>query len=147
MKPQKSVQWDSIDAPEGLQFPWVDCSRILRPPKYVDQARSRWLQRFEAQPLIVLGDDITTDHIQPAGAIDPHSNAGAWLQDFGADPDNLNVYASYRGNWEVTLRGLFTKKPVQNLFATDIPPRSTLIADNEILTLPNAADFHRERNN
>ena len=69
------------------------------------------------------------------------------MQDFGADPDNLNVYASYRGNWEVILRGLFTNKPVQNLLATDILPGSTLIADNEILTLPNAANFHRKQNN
>jgi len=140
-----SVQWDSIDAPEGPQFPWVECSRVLRPPKYVSKERSHWLQRFEAQPLIVLGDDITTDHISPAGAIDPHSAAGTWLQDFGADPANLNVYASYRGNWEVMLRGLFTNRLANNFLQEGLAPAHTIMADRRVLPLADAAQTLAEQ--
>jgi aconitate hydratase len=64
--------------------------------------------------LLVLGDDITTDHISPAGAIPPNSDAARWLVEHGEDPRDLNVFASRRGNWEVMLRGLFTNKTVVN---------------------------------
>ena len=142
----RSVVWESIDAPEGPQFPWVNGSRILRPPKFVGQARSSWLGHFEAHPLIVLGDDITTDHISPAGAIDQRSTAGAWLQDCGADPSNLNVYASYRGNWEVMLRGLFTNRSVDNLLGSGVPSGSTRIENGRIVSLPDAAEYYLNQN-
>ena len=69
---------------------------------------------LSAHPLLVLGDNITTDHISPAGAIPAGSDAGRWLTERGEDPRDLNVYASRRGNWEVMLRGLFTNRSVVN---------------------------------
>jgi aconitate hydratase len=77
--------------------------------------------------LIVLGDDVTTDHISPAGAIPADSDAARWLIDQGADPADLNVFSSRRGNWEVMLRGLFTNRTVRNLLGEAIPPGSTIM--------------------
>lgn len=53
---------------------------------------------------------------------DPNSAAGRWLLEHGADAADLNVYASYRGNWEVMLRGMFANKSVRNLTGEDTEP-------------------------
>ena len=76
----------------------------------------------------MLGDDITTDHISPAGAIPADSDAARWLIEQGADPADLNVFSSRRGNWEVMLRGLFTNRSVRNLLGDGIAPGSTIHA-------------------
>ena len=86
---------------------------------------------FTAHPLLVLGDDITTDHISPAGAIPAASDAGRWLVERGEDPRDLNVYAARRGNWEVMLRGLFTNRSVVNLLAPGTPPGHTVFAPTQ----------------
>jgi aconitate hydratase len=89
----------------------------------------------------VLGDDITTDHISPAGAIPVKSEAGDYLVARGEDPLDLNVFASRRGNWEVMLRGLFTNKSVCNLLGPDLPPGTTIHAGTgEQVSLRLAAD-------
>ena len=49
-----------------------------------------------AHPLLVLGDDVTTDHISPAGSIPARSDAGIWLTERGENPADLNVYAISR---------------------------------------------------
>ena len=84
---------------------------------------------------MVLGDDITTDHISPAGAIAANSDAGRWLIERGEDPADLNVFASRRGNWEVMLRGLFTNASARNLLAPDIPTGQTRLADGRTMPL------------
>jgi aconitate hydratase len=99
------------------------------------------LGRYKADPLIVLGDDITTDHISPAGHIPPRSVAGEWLVEQGELPDDLNVYAARRGNWQAMLRGLFTNRAVSNRLGSDIPPGKTIFAPTgEIMPLWIAAD-------
>src|SRR3712207_9409614 len=100
---------------------------IRRPPRstlfpYTTLFRSR------AHPLLVLGDDITTDHISPAGAIPARSDAAAWLVERGENPRDLNVYASRRRNWEVMLRGLFTNKPALNHLRLGLPAGHTVFA-------------------
>jgi len=83
---------------------------------------------LRAHPLLVLGDDITTDHISPAGAIPRTSDAAAWLVERGENPRDLNVYASRRGNWEVMLRGLFTNKAALNHLRPGMPAGHTVFA-------------------
>ena len=81
----------------------------------------------------VTGDDITTDHISPAGAIPKGGEAGRYLVEQGDPAHDLNVFSSRRGNWQAMLRGLFTNKSVQNLLATGIPPGSTILPDGTVL--------------
>lgn len=76
---------------------------------------------------------MTTDHISPAGSIDPKSEAGKWLIEHGADQEKLNVFASYRGNWEVMVRGLFTNNNIVNYLSNPIAcPNSSQIYDNRV---------------
>ena len=76
----------------------------------------------------MLGDDVTTDHISPAGAIPAHSAAADYLMANGENPHDLNVFAARRGNWEVMIRGLFTNRSVRNLLGPAVPPGSTIHA-------------------
>lgn len=135
-----NADWAAIDAPRTQRFPWAPGSRNLRRPKFASFDETCRLGRYTAAPLMVLGDDMTTDHISPAGWISPESAAGRWLIERGGDPDDLNVYASYRGNWEVMLRGLFTNKLAHNHLADGLPPSWTELSGGRRLPVFEAAE-------
>src|SRR5690606_38962676 len=99
--------WDGLDAPESALFPWDPASTTLRRPPFASLDQNTQLGSYLAYPLLVLGDDITTDHISPASAIPSDSLVADFLVERGEDRDDLNVFASRRGNWEVMLRGAF----------------------------------------
>ncbi len=139
-----SRHWAELDAPSSALFPWDTASTALRPPPFAQAIQSPRLGHYRAHPLLVLGDDITTDHISPAGQTPAASEAGQWLIERGEDPQDLNVYASRRGNWEVMLRGLFTNRTVVNRFAADLPAGSTLhVPTGKTLSLWRAAERYR----
>ena len=132
--------WRALDAPFTALFPWSEDSTYIRRPPFAKFGSGSRLGTYAAHPLIVLGDDITTDHISPAGQIPPHNEAALHLIRNGADPHDLNVFSSRRGNWEVMLRGLFTNSNVVNLLGTDLRPGFTIHPDsNEPLPLWRAA--------
>ena len=55
-------------------FPWDATSTYIRRPPFASAGSGTRLGPTSAHPLLVLGDDITTDHISPAGA-DPGAAA------------------------------------------------------------------------
>jgi len=124
-------------------FPWDDASTYIRRPPFASFGAGSRLGHYAATPLLVLGDDVTTDHISPAGALAPDSEAAEYLVERGEDRRNLNVFASRRGNWEVMLRGLFTNKNVRNLLAPDLAPGTTVHAGSGArLALWRAAELY-----
>jgi aconitate hydratase len=125
---EASPAWAKLEAPDGALYPWDERSTYLRRPPFVTTKAESRLGLYAAAPILVLPDDITTDHISPAGAIPAGSDAGRWLAARGEDPADLNVFASRRGNWEVMLRGLFTNRSVANLLAPGIRPGETIFA-------------------
>ncbi len=143
---ETSGPWGALDAPDTPLFPWDGRSTYLRRPPFVTAGKTEDAHdRLVAHPLLVLGDDITTDHISPAGAIPAASDAGAWLTAHGEDPRDLNVYASRRGNWEVMLRGLFTNRSVVNHFGTGHAAGRTVFAPTgEVLPVWRAAARYAE---
>lgn len=139
--------WAELDAPSGPQFPWHPASTYLRRPPFV---RERGLPPAagHARPLIVLGDDVTTDHISPANQIRPDSAAGRHIVAQGGDPADLNVFASRRGNFEVMVRGAFTNRLVVNrLLPAGAPAGFTRHEPSgEIMPLTEAAErYGRDR--
>jgi aconitate hydratase len=141
---EASGPWAALEAPGGARFPWNAASTYLRRPPFVAMTRPEG-GAFTAHPLLVLGDDITTDHISPAGAIPGKSDAGQWLIERGENPRDLNVYAARRGNWEVMLRGLFTNRTVVNHLAPGAPPGHTIFpATGETLPVWRAAALYSE---
>ncbi len=131
--------WEDIPTQSGDCFNWDGASRTLRRPLFASADQPCRIGTFEATPLLVLGDDVTTDHISPAGQISPDSEAGRWLLSNGADPTDLNVYASYRGNWEVMIRGLFDNAAVRNHLGPSIPRGATCLDTDGVLPLHRAA--------
>lgn len=126
---ERSAVWQALEAPSTARFPWSSASTYLRPPRFVREGLAPVDgDQLVARPLMVLGDDITTDHISPAGAIPAGSDAAAWLVEHGEDPLDLNVYSSRRGNWEVMLRGLYTNRNVVNLLGADLKAGKTRVA-------------------
>jgi aconitate hydratase len=125
---ESSPAWKALDAPDTALFPWDEASTYLRRPPFATFGATTRLGSYRAHPLLVLGDDVTTDHISPAGAIPVVSAAADYLTARGEDPHDLNVFAARRGNWEVMIRGLFTNRNVRNLLRPGIPPGSTVLA-------------------
>jgi aconitate hydratase len=137
---EASPAWAALTAPTTSRFPWDPDSTYLRPPPFVGFSPPRQSGGLLAKPLMVLGDDITTDHISPAGSIPARSEAGRHLIAAGADADDLNVYASRRGNWEVMVRGLFTNRTALNALSDGLPAGYTAYGpDNEVMPLWKAA--------
>jgi aconitate hydratase len=138
---EASRDWADLEAPDGALFPWNDASTYIRRPPFAGFGDGTRLGHYAAAPLLVLGDDITTDHISPAGAIPQQSEAAKYLVARGENRDDLNVFAARRGNWEVMLRGLFTNKSARNLLAPDLAPATTIHAGSgERMGLMDAAE-------
>jgi aconitate hydratase len=125
---EANADWDALEAPTGVLYPWRDDSTYIRRPLFVDASAGSLLGTYTATPLVVLGDDITTDHISPAGPISWASDAGRFLVQRGENALDLNVFAARRGNWEVMVRGLFTNRSVANLLDPALPPGATIHA-------------------
>ncbi|MFE0756988.1 aconitate hydratase AcnA [Inquilinus sp. NPDC058860] len=142
---EASESWARLDAPETPLFPWDEASTYIRRPPFAGFGTGTRLGSYRAHSLIVLSDDITTDHISPAGQIPADSEAAEHLVARGEDRCDLNVFAARRGNWQVMLRGLFTNRSVRNLLAPGIAPGSTIHAGSgEALPLWRAAERYAE---
>ena len=70
-----------------------------------------------ARALALLGDNVTTDHISPAGSFAPDTPAGQYLVGQGVEPKDFNSYGSRRGNHEVMMRGTFANIRLRNQLA------------------------------
>jgi aconitate hydratase len=102
--------WRQLDTPSGSTFNWDPQSTyIAKPPFFEDFSLSlpEIKPITDAKTLLVMYDSVTTDHISPAGAIDPTYPAGRYLSDLGVTPEEFNSYGSRRGNHEVMMRGTF----------------------------------------
>jgi len=139
---EASRMWRDLQAPDTALFPWKPSSTYIRRPPFAKFGQGTGLSSFSATPILVLGDDITTDHISPASQIPAEGDAGRWLVERGENPKDLNVFSSRRGNWEVMLRGLFTNRTVRNMLA-DVPAGSTIMPDGRVLPLWVAAEEYR----
>lgn len=140
----ENPMWKHIDAPTGPLFPWDPESTILRPPPFAAADSGGVLGPLDAHPLLVLGDDITTDHISPASAIPPDSFVADYLVARGEDRDDLNVFASRRGNWEVMARGAYFSKAVSNALAPDAGIAMTTHGPSgDIMSIWDAANRYR----
>jgi aconitate hydratase len=140
-------RWAALPAPEGQLFAWDPASSYVRRPPYFDEVAAGPDTREEIQRarcLVLLGDSVTTDHISPAGAIDPDSPAGRYLLEGGVAREDFNSYGSRRGNHEVMVRGTFANVRLRNLLVPGREgPWTVHLPDGEEMTIFDAAERYR----
>ncbi len=113
-------RWQNMAVPDAGQFEWQADSTYVRHPPYFEGMTHEtpgFADVHGARVLALLGDSITTDHISPAGAIQPDSPAGRYLIEHGVQPGDFNSYGARRGNHEVMMRGTFANVRLRNLLA------------------------------
>ena len=101
---ESNPEWNSINFESAEIYDWNSKSTyILEPPFFVDMpAKAPGITSIkDARVLVWAGDSVTTDHISPAGAIDPNSPAGKYLREQGVDKQHFNSYGSRRGNDQI----------------------------------------------
>lgn len=109
--------WNSIDVAKDATYQWQADSTYVRLPPFFegltkDVPGAKPIQG--ARMLALLGDNVTTDHISPAGAIKADSPAGHYLQEHGVAQKDFNSFGSRRGNHEVMMRGTFANIRIRN---------------------------------
>ncbi|WP_175920900.1 aconitate hydratase AcnA [Burkholderia latens] len=136
----RNPAWHALEAPSGPRFPWNPASTALRRPPFAAVDQGSQLGSYRAYPLLVLGDDVTTDHISPASAIPKDSFVADFLVSRGDDRNDLNVFASRRGNWEVMMRAAFYSKTLVNRLKLGMPVAHTLhVPSGDVLPIYEAA--------
>ena len=115
--------WDAISHNDQMQYLWSESSTyIQRPPFFKDMSLAAPVLHDirNARMLALFGDNITTDHISPAGSISPHSPAGRYLAEHGVAQKDFNQYGTRRGNDQIMVRGTFANIRLKNLMMPDI---------------------------
>ncbi|MDE0350419.1 MAG: aconitate hydratase AcnA, partial [Gammaproteobacteria bacterium] len=107
--------WRAIRVADSGTYGWEHSTYIKQPPFFrVGSEADQDVTVRDARILALLGDSVTTDHISPAGAIQPASPAGEYLQQAGVLVRDFNSYGSRRGNHEVMMRGTFANIRIRN---------------------------------
>jgi aconitate hydratase len=137
--------WHGLKVPDTALFPWNPASTALRRPPFASLSEGSQLGHYTAYPLLVVGDDVTTDHISPASAIPKDSFVADFLVERGDDRNDLNVFASRRGNWEVMMRAAFYSKSLRNLLLPDSPVGQSLhVPSGTVAPIFEVAQRYRE---
>ena len=113
-------EWNAIEASGSALYEWSDDSTYIQEPPFFDgmsREGGRIRPIISARVLVMAGDSTTTDHISPAGAIDPSSAAGEYLISKGVALADFNSYGSRRGNDRVMTRGTFANIRFRNRLA------------------------------
>ena len=117
---ESNPEWNRIELAGSEIYNWDANSTYIQEPDFFADMKP------EVEPihpisgarcLVMAGDSITTDHISPAGAIDPKSPAGRYLIEQGVSITDFNSYGSRRGNDRVMTRGTFANIRFRNLLA------------------------------
>jgi aconitate hydratase len=141
----RNPAWHALEAPQSPRFPWNPASTALRRPPFASVDQGTQLGCYAAHPLLIVGDDITTDHISPASAIPADSLVADFLVERGDDRNDLNVFASRRGNWEVMMRAAFHSKSLVNLLQPGMPVAHTLhVPSGEVMPIWDVAARYRD---
>ncbi len=140
-------RWRGLEVPKGDRFVWDEESTYIRHPPFFEGPSSSPAPPEDitgARVLALLGDSVTTDHISPAGSIQPDGPAGKYLIGHGVPQFAFNSYGARRGNHEVMMRGTFANIRLRNLVAPGTEGGWTRhLPDGETMTIYDASVRYR----
>jgi aconitate hydratase len=141
-------RWRGLPVPEGDLYRWDEKSTYIKHPPYfqgMPKDPRPLADLRNARVLAMLGDSVTTDHISPAGSIQPDSPAGKYLIGLGVKPSEFNSYGARRGNHEVMMRGTFANIRLRNQLAPGTEGGWTVnVPDGEKMSIYDAAMRYKE---
>jgi len=141
-------RWRGLKVPEGDLYAWDAKSTYIKLPPFFEEmpkTPSELSDIRNARVLAVLGSSVTTDHISPAGSIQPDGPAGKYLIANGVKPSEFNSYGARRGNHEVMMRGTFANIRLRNQLAPGTEGGWTLYQPSqEKMTIYDAAMRYKQ---
>lgn len=144
-----NANWNKLDAPEGILYPWDAASTYIKsPPFFSGMTKDLPVHRpiTSARVLLNLGDSVTTDHISPAGSIPRNSPGARYLASRGLTPREFNSFGSRRGNDAVMARGTFGNIRLLNKFIGKAAPKTVHIPTGVTLDVFDAAQEYHASN-
>ena len=115
---QGTKEWQAIEVDASSQtYKWNGGSTYVQNPPYFDgitMTPKPIADITGARVLALFGDNITTDHISPAGNIKKASPAGDYLGEHQVMQRDFNSYGSRRGNHQIMMRGTFANIRIKN---------------------------------
>ncbi|MHB8606151.1 MAG: aconitate hydratase AcnA, partial [Thermoplasmatota archaeon] len=121
---EQAVTWNALPVARGETFAWTKTSTYIQEPPFFthfEKSRAPGIPAVaNARPLLILGDNITTDHISPAGGIGEKTPAGQYLLHEGVSKADFNQYGTRRGNDRVMTRGTFANTRIKNLMVPGV---------------------------
>ncbi|XP_072040260.1 cytoplasmic aconitate hydratase-like isoform X4 [Amphiura filiformis] len=141
-----NTQWNSLDAPESMLYPWDPKSTYIKSPPFFETMTkdvSPPAAITNAHALLNVADSVTTDHISPAGSIARTSPAARYLAARGLTPREFNSYGSRRGNDAVMARGTFANIRLVNKFIGKAAPKTVHVPSGDVMDVFDAAERYR----
>ena len=140
-------RWRSLLREAAELHEWDRTSTYVQAPPFaesVPREPAPVTDISDARCLLLLGDQTTTDHISPAGAIAPDSPAGRYLMGRGVQPRDFSVLGARRGNHEVMVRGTFANPRLRNQLTPHLEGGWTVHhPTGEVTTVFDAAEQYR----
>ena len=109
--------WNAVAVPADAAYRFDPASTYIQEPPFFVELAAEPAPRGDivgARALAFLGDNITTDHISPAGSIGAKSPAGKYLLAHGVPEIDFNQYGTRRGSHDVMMRGTFANIRIRN---------------------------------
>jgi 2-methylcitrate dehydratase (2-methyl-trans-aconitate forming) len=104
---------------ESPLYDWRPQTTYIRRPPYWEGALAGKRTMKGMRPLVVLGDNITTDHLSPSNAIQASSAAGEYCAKMGLPEEDFNSYATHRGDHLTAQRATFANPKLLNEMCRD----------------------------
>ena len=146
-----SKEWSSIKTVDSSIYNWDEGSTYVKRPPFFENLPDKpegFKEIKDARPLLVLADQVTTDHISPAGTIKKDSPTGDYFMKNQVQQKDFNSYGARRGNHEVMMRGTFGNIRIRNEMAPGTEGGvTTLFPDNKVMSVYEAAMEYKKRGN
>ncbi|MGM0520302.1 MAG: Fe/S-dependent 2-methylisocitrate dehydratase AcnD [Campylobacterota bacterium] len=100
-------------------YSWSPNSTYIQKPPYWEDEFMSMPALKDLRPLGVFPDNITTDHLSPSNAILPESASGEYCLSKGLPVEDLNSYATHRGDHNTASRATLANPKLFNEMVKD----------------------------